>query len=154
AEVRDDVDAALALEMPEPDSELRYVYSPDVDTTSDAFSTEPQWDTDGVEGTMDDLINDCLRTERRRDSRIVIFGEDVADVTKEEYLGKVTGKGGVLKVTHRLLEEFGRVRVFHTPLAEAYIIGRAIGMATLGLRPFVEIQFFDYIWPAYMQLIN
>ena len=87
-------------------------------------------------------VNDALKLEMRRDKRVVILGEDV---------GKF---GGVFRATSGLFDEFGGDRVMDTPLSEGGIIGAAIGMALYGLRPVPEIQFADFIFPAFDQIVN
>ena len=155
-------DEALQAPLPKVEEIARHVYSEDLDVTRAPFATETaaglhSHETENTPGgprTMADLVNACLRDEMRHDPRMVVYGEDVADASREEALAEVKGKGGVFKLTAGLQSEFGSERVFNSPLCEANIVGRAVGYAVRGMKPVVEIQFFDYIWPAMHQIRN
>jgi len=152
ASIRSASEAAQASPQPATHTATAYVFSPDVDPTSDRFAVAAKPDPKGQPETILQSINYTLRDEMKRNARIIMFGEDVADASHEEVLDDLKGKGGVFGVTWGLQKQFGGKRVYNSPLAEANIVGRAIGLATLGWKPVVEIQFFDYIWPAMMQI--
>src|SRR5262245_33533179 len=154
ANVRKASEEAQQAKQPDPKRALEFVYSPDIDPASEQFAVAPRIEQPQQEETLLQLVNYCLRDEMKRDPRIVVFGEDVADASHEHVLGETKGKGGVFGVTWGLQQLYGGKRGYTTPLAEANIVGRAIGLATLGFKPVVEIQFFDYIWPAMMQIRN
>jgi 2-oxoisovalerate dehydrogenase E1 component len=153
-EIAKATETVLAMPTPAPDTVMDHLYSSEFDPADRALASQPAAPADASPTTMVDLLNICMSDEMARDSHVVLFGEDVADASREEALDEVKGKGGVFKVTWGLQRRFGGERVFNTPLAEANIVGRAVGMATRGIKPVVEIQFFDYIWPAYHQIRN
>jgi 2-oxoisovalerate dehydrogenase E1 component len=139
--------AALAAPRPDPASVTENVVNlpyvpPEAELADDGT---------GEVVALGEAIRRTLHEQMEEDERIRVFGEDVADA-RETVLAQVEGKGGVFGTTHGLQRDFGLARCYNTPLAEANIVGRAVGQALRGLRPVPEVQFFDYIWPATQQI--
>ncbi len=131
----------LAEGAPDPDDALSHVYAKPITPTTPATTPEPQ--TGGDEVNLITAVNRTLHEIFEANDDVVTFGEDVGGI-----------KGGVFKATVGLSEKFGPARCFNTPLAEAVIAGAAVGIAATGLRPIAEIQFADYIHPAFDQIVS
>lgn len=155
SEVKAAMDKAITTEWPALNTVEQHLYSEDVDMTGAQFD-KPATFSGKDDVPMAASINKVLRTEFAKNPLLRMWGEDVADFFDKERLKnpELKGKGGVFKLTANVQRESKDGQVFNSPLAEANIIGRAIGMAIRGIKPVVEIQFFDYIWTAYMQLKN
>ena len=155
ANVKEAMDRAINTEWPKTETVMDHLYSEEVDITGVQFDKAPNF-TGKDDVPMAASINKVLRTEFAKNPMLRMWGEDVADFFEKERLNnpELKGKGGVFKLTANVQRESRDGQVFNSPLAEANVIGRAIGMAIRGIKPVVEIQFFDYIWTAYMQLKN
>jgi len=155
AEVAEAAQKALAAARPDPATVTEHVWllppvvEPTVEPTVETSPTSSEGVGDPV--AMGEAIRRTLAERMAADERIRVFGEDVADA-REAVLAQVEGKGGVFGTTAGLQRRFGLARCYNTPLAEANIVGRAVGQALRGLRPCPEIQFFDYIWTATQQI--
>jgi len=155
SDVKDAIKRAIETSWPELDTYMDHLYSEDVDPTSSDFDVPANF-TGKEDIPMAGTINAVLKSEIQKNPMMRIFGQDVADFSELHKLDdeNLKGKGGVFKVTSGTQKVSKEGQVFNSPLAEANIIGRAIGMAMRGIKPVVEVQFFDYIWTAYMQLKN
>jgi 2-oxoisovalerate dehydrogenase E1 component len=155
ANVKIAMDECLKTPWPDTTTVMDHLYSKNKEISSTKFESAPNFSgKDDV--PMAASINKVLRTEFNKNPLLRMWGEDVADFFEKERLNnpELKGKGGVFKLTANVQRESRDGQVFNSPLAEANIIGRAIGQAIRGIKPIVEIQFFDYIWTAYMQLKN
>ena len=154
-EVKIAFEECMQTPWPTKDTAMDYLYSANVDPTSASFETEAKFEGK-PDIPMAGGINLVLKHEIQRNPLMRVFGQDVADFSQLEKLDnpELKGKGGVFKVTAGVQRVSKPGQVFNSPLAEANIIGRAIGQAIRGIKPVVEIQFFDYIWTAFMQLRN
>jgi 2-oxoisovalerate dehydrogenase E1 component len=138
---------ALAAPRPDPSTVTRHL----VELPQVPASAEQADDGTGEVVALGEAIRRTLMEQMAEDERIRVFGEDVADA-RHALLANVEGKGGVFGTTFGLQRRFGQARCYNTPLAEANIVGRAVGQGVRGLRPVPEVQFFDYIWPAMQQI--
>ena len=154
-ECRQAMKEAIETPWPAKSTVLDHLYSHEVDMTSSEFETEGTFEgKDDV--PMAQSINKVMQNEFRKNPFLRMWGEDVADFSQLEKLDDpdLKGKGGVFKITSGVQRAGREGQVFNSPLAEANIVGRAIGQAMRGIKPVVEIQFFDYIWTAFMQIKN
>ena len=155
SECREALKQAIETKSPKKETALDHLYST-VDISSEELFKLPAKFSGKDDIPMAGAINSVLKSELKKNPLLRIWGQDVADFSELEKLDnkQLKGKGGVFKITSGVQRNNPNGQVFNSPLAEANIVGRAIGQAYRGIKPVVEIQFFDYIWTAFMQLKN